>query len=644
MPKNKNNKKEKTPLESLKAGLYRKDGAPRRGKRSSLYPQEFEAARGGWEDKSSKDKKKKKKMSLVTMIFIASLIFFVISAAVLGFVFLRGTNVVSSENVTIAVSAPASVEAGKAITLQILVENGNTLPLEFSDLLITYPEGTRLAGNVEEQLKRTRISLNTILPNQIVTETIQAVFFGQEGTNKELKIELEYRVEGSNAIFVAEKIYDIVISSSPIDLSVEVLREISSGQELTLKIRVRSNSTEIVENLLLQVSYPFGFIFTSASPSPAYNKDKWIIGDLSPGGERVITLRGILSGQDGEEKAFRSESGVASSVDGRSVGVVYSSAISVVEIARPFLGTRFSIDGISREEYSVESNKRLRASISWTNNTPTKITNAQIEVHFSGEVLDKSSVFAKDGFFRSIDNTIIWNQDTGHDLREIEPGATGRIDFQFSSLPLFTSDGSIFKSPRITIDITTRGERLGERGVPEEIKSTVSREIKIISDVGFTSRGVYFTGPLKNTGPLPPVAETETTYTIIWTAVNSSNNLSGATVNTILPNYVRFVGAVSPSSESVVYNERDRSVSWNIGVVRGGVGVSSPPREVAFQVAFLPSVSHVGRVIELIGVAIFSAHDEFSDVDITSSSKTVTTNLTTDPQFKAGQSIVGQIK
>ena len=165
------------------------------------------------------------------------------------------------------------------------------------------------------------------------------------------------------------------------------------------------------------------------------------------------------------------------------------------------------------------------------------------------------------------------------------------------------------------------------------IEGKVEQKIKITSEAVFTPNIVYFIGPFQNTGPLPPQVEKETTYTIAWTAVNSSNHISRATVRTVLPPYVRWTNLKAPSGEDVTFNEISREVIWNMGRLEAGVGVTLPPREVAFQVGFFPSVSQLNQTPTISGETSFSGVDEFTGAPIRLTSKALTISLNSDPNF-----------
>jgi len=634
--KERKNKSER--LERLKKELYGKRSFLPRQKRSRLRPREFEVQREWTKEGNELPlQQKPKKMPLTAKIFFGSIIFFLIAAGVSLFILLGGSNIISSRNVLINITGPVSSPAGEETVLQITIENRNNVPLEFADLLIEYPEGTRVVLNLEQELVRFRKSLGTIGAGERVIEVSRAVFFGQEGSKKEIVVTLEYRTQSSNAIFVAEKKYALHISSSPITLSVDTLQEVISGQEFEIEVRVVSNSNRVVRDLLVAVDYPFGFSFEEATPQPAVGNRVWEIGDLNPGVERSIIIRGSIEGQDGEEKIFRVDSGIPSALDKETIGIAYSSLSESVLITRPFLSVQLFLDGESLAQYAISARQTVRAEVVWTNNLPTRVIDAKIEAKLGGTALNKTSVSVQDGFYRSVDNTIIWDKGTFPELSQIEPGAKGKTRFRFSSQTLVTPSGSILKNPFITIEISISGNRLREGRVAEEIRNTISREVKINSDVVLAQRASYYTGPFRNSGPLPPQAEEETTYTIIWTVTNSSNNISRGEVGATLPPYMRWIGKTTLPSGQISFNETDRTVRWRLGRIKAGVGIISSPREVAFQVALLPSVAQIGQMPTLISGAAFSGKDEFTDSTLRVSSRKLDTNLSTDPQFKFGE-------
>ena len=144
---------------------------------------------------------------------------------------------VSSKNIEIGILGNAFVAGGEELSLQIEVTNRNNASIEFSDLLIEYPRGVG-----EGDMARERLSIGTIGPGQSVIEDIKLILFGEQGSIQEIRVVLEYRIQGSNAIFVKEKSYPVTISAAPLTLLIDSPLSTVSNQDMTLRITVSSAS------------------------------------------------------------------------------------------------------------------------------------------------------------------------------------------------------------------------------------------------------------------------------------------------------------------------------------------------------------------------------------------------------------------
>lgn len=577
----------------------------------------------------------------VKLLFLASAIFFLVSISVAAFVFLGGKNIVSSSHVVLAVEGPASVDGGQELPLEITIRNDNRAALLLADLLIHYPDGTRSAEDINVALPRYRESVGTVEAGQEIKRTVRAVLFGESNTEHRITLELEYRVEGSNAIFVKQSTYDVTIGSSPISITVDSVSEITSGQETTLSITVGSNATAPIEAAMLRIEYPFGFTFLSSVPSPSYGNTTWTLGTLKARDKQTIKIRGKLEGQDNEERIFRFTAGVASPADVRTLGTAFLTTSESVTLKRPFIGIDLAINGESGKTTTARGGELLRGDITWTNNLPTQVRELAIEAKLTGSALDKRSVTVSRGFYRSADSTIIWDKTSDPGLFAVAEGASGVVSFTFS--PLSTGEGgSSLRNPKMTLEVSVKGERLGEDNVPEVVSSFVSKEITIASDLVFSGKALHSTGPFVNSGPLPPRVEQQTTYTVLWSLANSSNALGNVKVTATLPPYMEWTGRVGPSSERLSYSIVGGTITWDVGDLKAGVGFGTPAREAAFQVVLVPSTSQINQVPNLIGPASVEGDDRFTGTKVSNGIPPLTTQLDGDPSFKNGQEFVAQ--
>jgi hypothetical protein len=583
--------------------------------------------------------------SMLKKVLILSFSFFMVAVGIAATYFFKGSNLLSSSNVDISVQGPVSISGGDQIHLDIVITNNNDAAIDSADLLIEYPEGSYASANSQDALPRIRKSIGNIDAHGTIHETADAVIFGEANAEKTIQMTLEFRLAGSNATLEKKTAYTVSITSSPVDISIDTLKEANSGQEVEVDVHLKPNGNDPLMGLFLSVDYPFGFTFKSSNPSPQYNNKMWALGDLAPGSEKVIRIKGTLEGQDEEEKIFRAYAGTQSSKDPQELGITYNSISSSIFIKKPFLSLDTVVDNDYSDEHVSSSGKIVRVDVLWANNLPTQILDGQIQVKLNGDVLNRYSlVVGNGGFYRSSDDTIIWDSKSGNgDLAVIDPGEKGSVSFSFGFVPLVSQDGKkAFANPQVSIQVTAQGRRVSDTNVPEEINTVATKVIKVNSMFNLAARTVYYAGPFKNTGSLPPRVNQETTYTVIWTVTNSSNNVSGAVVRTTLPTYVKWLGVVSPGSENVTYNDIGGEVTWNVGLVPAGTGIASPAREVAFQISFLPSLSQLNQSPLLTSDITFSGTDNFTGTKLGGSSRPLSTKLSTDPAFTDNQSIVVQ--
>ena len=556
-------------------------------------------------------------MPWLKRLFIASILFFLFAGAVAFYGFFRGGNTISPGNISLAVLGPVSAPAGEELNFEITITNYNELALDSVDLLVEYPAGTRKAGDLGAELLRFREALGGLPPGGTVSRRLSAVPFGEEGEKKEVRLSVEYRSAGGSATFSKTAPYEFLLSGAPLTVTVSVPPEVSSGEPFEIAVDVISNASAVIRGLLLKAEYPVGFAFESATAAPAFSGNIWQLGDLKPQGKRTVRIRGFVEAAEEEERTFRLSVGTASPRDEKTLGTVFLTETPSVVVRKPFVGLSLALNGESGKEFVARSAQTLRADILWANNGTTKVTDLEITARLDGAVWNRSSVAPQGGFFDSNTGSIVWDKRSRSSFGGLSPGESGTVSFSFTTAPVAT-DPALFKNPEMTIHIFARGKRLNEDGAYQDVVSSFSKKIKIASALALGTRLQRSGGPFVNTGPMPPKAEEETTYTVSWSLSNSSNSISGAKVSAVLPASVRWLSKWSPASERVSYSAVGGEVVWEAGDVAPGAGFGTSPRELSFQVALLPSVSHVGTSQVIFGEAVAEGEDRFARASVRS--------------------------
>ena len=645
---------EKSSIEDLKRSLYSRTTPEVRTRRKLRFHDDNSTVQKSWEtvaeenpqtyfNNSYKNPYKDHSMSFLKKILIGSIIFCVIAVGVGAYFFFNGANLISANNINITINGPVSIPGGAPVSFDIALTNNNSVDLQSVDMAVNFPDGTTDPSDPTQVLKKYTQFIGNLNTSNTVHQTVQAIMFGEENMQKEVQVSLTYSVKGSSAIFTKVKTYDVLINSSPIIVTASSFKEITSGQEFDMKVRVKSNSSQTLKNVLLTASYPFGFVFMSSNLKP-YSSDNtvWKIGDIPAGGESDITIHGKLQGEDSDLKSFRFSVGAQDSTNPKNIGTEYMSLQQDITIQKPFVSLGISIDSnTTNTDFVGQFDHTHQVSISWFNNLTVPVTNAVITAHLSGNAYDKNSIAPNGGYFRSATDDIIWNQQTNPELASLAAGGSGNISF--SVIPKDLGNGTNqLVNPTIHITANVSGNRTQEAQVPESLTAINSRNIIVSSDISLSGRVVRSFGPFTNTGPIPPKAETETTYTVVWTVDNTSNSVGNAKVTATLPAYVKWLGNVSPSSENISFDSNSGTVSWNIGSLSNYSSGSSRRREVDFQISFLPGVDLVNQTPVLVNQAVLTAQDSFTGAQLQSTQNVLLTSFSTDPAFKFNDGVVGQ--
>lgn len=632
-------------LEELKGKLFNKNYQTKIEHRdvfSHLYKNEVQDS---WKEKEKVDSDTEEKFFMKTSrfkkFFIFSVAFFALTLVYASYVFFVGGNTVSNNNIDVSILGNNFTAGGEELSLVVGIVNRNNSALDLVDLVMEYPKGG--AANLSTDTEHFRESLGTIPAGAVRNENLKLVLFGEQGTVRPIKITLEYRVAGSNAIFVKEKDYEVTISSTPINLSVDAPTTISPNQDITLNVKATLNATKAAPGILVKVDYPFGFTFKNSVPAPSFGNNIWDLGDIAPGAEHSISITGkMVDVFDGEEKTFNISTGSQSTADKSVIGVVFNSIKNIVAIKKPFVEANLFINGVYQREYAIDTKTPISAEIRYANNLDTKVNDLQVRAKITGNAFNRNTILAQQGFYDSSTDTITWDQSSQTQLKEVNPGDSGTVVFKVSPLSLFSASGGMLSNPSINIEVSISGKQAVAGFATTNLANSTSAIVRIISDVGFSAKALYYSGPFKNTGPIPPKVEQTTTYSIAWTLSNTANGISQAQVKATLPSWVNFVGPISPAGEDLTYNASTKEIVWNVDRIPKGAGITGPARSATFQVSLKPSLSQVGSVPYLTNDAVLTGHDDFANVNVRVSKTGLNTNLDSDPGFTATGSAVSQ--
>lgn len=584
----------------------------------------------------SRERKPSDPMPVAKKLFLFAALFFGATLIVAGFVFFGGANFISSKNVDLEITGPAETEAGEPIELKVAIKNGNNADLDSAVFSVQYPQGARSAEDSSQALTFSKEDIGKLKAGDEAVRNVSFLLIGQRGEAKELKFSVQYKVAGSNAIFYKDKVYELTIGDSPLSLEIESPVTVTSGESFPLSVTVKQNSTEVLKNVMLKAEYPYGYAAGSASPTAFAENNIWALGDLAPGATKKITITGRLTGENQDERTFRFYVG---SAEGGAPAANFKNILltdqKTVTLERPSVDLYISFNGERPPEtYVAPAGQGINTTVVLQNNLPEKLLNPRLEARFESAGLDEASITASNGgFYNSALDRLVWDFGEAGSVNELVPGATKTVSFRFAS----KTDSLSGRNRDIGIVFVVTGTPVGSK---QAISVSEARTVKVASQVTLNTKTLHSTGLFQNTGPIPPKAEKETTYTAVLSAGNTQTELTDAKVTARLGSAVKWKGSKSKNPENISYDEGSNTVTWNLGTLAAGTGFSTALREVQFQIGFTPSLSQVGTTPTLVSSISFSAYDPVAGKTVTLPAQSLTTNMPFDPAFIQGDGIV----
>lgn len=571
-----------------------------------------------------------KKPNWFFRLFIVALIFFLGALGYVGVKMYLNWGINASD-VDILVNAPLTVPAGEEFAFETVLQNKNQIPIKFVEMEVVFPNGTRHIEDISKDYKDTKDVIETIAVGEIIKRNYSALLFGEENEKKEITINLKYQVDNSTVLFNKQKKFDVVLSSTPIRLTVTNVQTITSGQELAFTIELVSNSTETLQDVMVQASYPYGFIYKNSSIKAEEDNKTWIISSMAPKETVTFNVRGTINGQNKDDKFFTFLVGLKDK-EKSEPQVVFTKKSTTITLEKPFLDLALSVAEQSGDIIILDPEVNNNAVVSFTNNTNFQLRNAQITLSITGNPIREDSIQVSEGFYQSLTDIITWDSSTSNKLISIPAGGSGKVTFGFTGLGVMSNYIKI--NPEAIFTLKVKANRNPQTDASDSIESSLVKKIRFNTQLKLDSWSEYYSSVFSNTGPIPPKVEQKTTYTAFVRVKNSTNSIDNSIVTMKVPNYVQYDGSFYPSSENVSYDSVTRTITWNIGGIPSNTGYQTElGKTLALQLSIIPSVSQAGTAPILLDAITISGVDSYTKQDINKQAPQITTGIKDSEDF-----------
>lgn len=537
----------------------------------------------------------------------------------------------SENQVVLIIDGPTQALVGDEIVYKVKYANETKLDLKNLKFIFTYPDESVVVdnGQIITDLSN-KFEIDILKPGQSGEKEFKGFLTGDKGSIKNAKVSLGFLVNGLKTSFEKSTTLAVTITGVPVVLTLVAPPNSVSGESVNYIFDYRNESGNDISDLQFKFNYPDGFVPQRFTPAPTGGNNIWAVPLLKKGGGSRITVRGILSGKEGDSKTITVE--LKRKVFDQFVN--FEKTATSTMIASPLLGLNVLVHDSAT--YSSFPGDTLDYTIKYSNNSNYNLLGLSLVVNLSGSMFDFGTLNSGNGYFDSSNNTIIWNSGSISDFGSLPPNKSGQLSFKVKIKPEIT-----IGSQNLFVNITAR---LSTSNVPpnvggDEIFATSGATTKISTQPSFVGSAYYNDASFGSFGPLPPEVGKETVFTIHWQITNPGNEMSGVRASAILPTGVTWKNIVSVGigQPDLMFNKNTSEVVWNLGVLPQGVGVLTPAYEGSFQVSVKPSSDQRGSPIVLLKNGKLVGTDIFTKQSIIVNTKELSTNILVD---RPGEGIV----
>ena len=569
---------QRTRLQKVSEKLYSNTTFDGNIERSKIHEEE-RLAPSSWIKKPGEEIKEdvlvKGRFSKIAKTIFAFCIFVFLLSVIFAFYQFKFAKVELDKNkVDVYISAASFAEGGENFPIEITVSNKNNIDIDQVDVVVEYPKGETLS--LAQDIQAERILLGSVTSGGIKKTDANVILYGREGNEREIKVRLEFTGGSRNTLYKKESSIKVSLKSAPVSISVETLKEAASNQEVEVIVKMKALKGLDLYNFLTFVEYPSGFQFLNSEPKTTYSNNTWFFDIMKAGEEKTIKIKGLLRGENGDEKVFRATGGAPDKNNDRNVGVVYGENKSSTLIQKPFISIAgsFETGANSSGDFILKDGEGQNITLKYKNNLGNIINNVVVTAKLSGDLINRRTVIVPQGYFDSSKNTIIWDKSTIKKLASLSPGDSGELKFSFDALPM-AINGVANRDSSIKIDLAVKGKRSTDKDVPEEA-------VTFNPIIGkFLTRGSVIASAEYYSGENPPRTEKDTVYRLNLAVQSKANKIKEGVLYFSLPLGVNYIKQVT--SEDVSYEEVDRTLVWNMKEIEANSNSSTMTVEVSIK-------------------------------------------------------------
>ena len=505
------------------------------------------------------------------------------------------------------------VSAGEELTYTLTYHNDNLVSLKNAKITVEVPNALidsslDILGQTKSEIRE--YELPELEPRSKGEIIIKGRLIGEISSIHTMKATLNYRSTILTSSFDSKTEFATTISDSPVVVDIQAPLESVSGEIVNYIITVNNKSNNDLKDLELQLEYPETFAFTSSTLTATGNsKNIFIIPSLRSKTSYELTIVGNLGGSQQEIKVLKAKIGESR----QGAFTLYASSQKSTTLGSPYVNLTQRVN-----TNIAKAGETLEYTISFRNNTQVRIGEGFLKAQLDSKLLDLTKLNARGADFDSGTNTIIWRANAIPQLKIFGPNEQGEISFtvpikrtipieNFQDVNYVIKTNATFESNEVP---TTLGVNKIIQGNSSEVK--LSTRLIPKASIYYVSRD----SSIINTGPLPLKVAQLTTFSVSLEIQNLTNDVSGVSFRTTLPNNVTWTGKTVATNGNITYNERTKEIVWNVDKVPANTGLLRPLYRAVFQIGITPAINQIGQNPQLLSRINYTGQDDFTGIDL----------------------------
>jgi hypothetical protein len=558
----------------------------------------------------------------------------ILLALVLAGFFIFGTKSsgkFGEEAVQVNLNGPLTAPSGQEVEYVFNYKNDQDVDLNQLGLNLRYPTGFIFKSAVPsaQNADGNIFAVDKVKAHESGSVVVKGQLVGEVGEKKDFSGLFSYEPANFKAQFNKNVAFTTEIVTSVLNIDITNPDQLPIDQTLVLGITYKNSSTSKLTGALVKLTVPNGFELELPQLTPLVNSTNiWQLNDIEARGENKVELKGrFTSIATPGPQEFKLAIGLKSD---KGEFTLQEEKIVNVNLVKSHLTLQLTANDVSLKS-AVDFGQEITFEASFSNEGDTPFTNLTLIAKLNSTWFDWSSL--KDDALGSVNQsvgTITWTKANLPLLETLQPGTRGSVRWR---LQLVSSLPSGVNAPSFTAQVEAQGKALVNNNLENLTSQSNEVVTKINTQFSLAVEGRYYTDELikLGSGPLPPRVGETTSYVIFWRLGNTLNEVENVEVTTTLPQGVNWTGQTTVTAgQKVIYNPNTREVRWVLNRLPAGAGKTFLKPEASFEVAVTPQESDADKILVLTKTTTATAHDTFSDADLISTAKFVTTELDDD--------------